>query len=43
MKKYFKKKNEIWNKIGSLFLIEIKNVIHEYLHKNVNTQQKIKR
>ena len=38
-----KKKNEIWNKIGSLFLIEIKNVIHEYLHKNVNTQQKIKR
>ena len=38
-----KKKMKYGIRLVVFFLIEIKNVIHEYLHKNVNTQQKVKR
>ena len=41
--KTFQKKMKYGIRLVVFFLIEIKNVIHEYLHKNVNTQQKVKR
>ena len=43
MKKYFKKIMKYGIRLVVFVLIEIKSFIHEYLHKNVNTQQKIKR